>query len=88
MFLNWTGRRRDVLVLAHELGHVKNRDILTCSVAATIASAITMLAQTALFFGGRASDDEDRSPLTAPLMLLPAPAAPGLIPMATFRPPD
>ncbi len=72
-------------VIAHELGHVKNRDILTSSIAATIASAITMLAQTALFFGGRGSDDEDRSPMTALLMLLLAPIAAGLIQMAISR---
>src|SRR5579863_7398266 len=42
-------------VLAHELGHVRNRDILTSSIAATLAGAITLLAQTARFasiFGG------------------------------------
>jgi heat shock protein HtpX len=44
-------------VVAHELGHVKNRDILTSSVAATIATAITFLARMAFWFGGR-SDDE------------------------------
>lgn len=72
-------------VLAHELGHVKNRDILTSSIAATIGSAITMLAQTALFFGGRSSDDEDRSPFTALLMLILAPIAAGMIQMAISR---
>lgn len=72
-------------VLAHELGHVKSRDILTSSIAATFASAITMLAQTALFFGGRSSDDEDRSPMTALLMLILAPIAAGLIQMAISR---
>ncbi len=39
-------------VLAHELGHVKNRDTLTMTVTATIAGAVSMLAQWALFFGG------------------------------------
>ena len=72
-------------VLAHELGHVKNRDILTSSIAATIGSAITMLAQTALFFGGRSSDDEDRSPMTALLMLILAPIAAAMIQMAISR---
>src|ERR1700689_1131600 len=45
-------------VLAHELGHVRNRDILTSSIAATLAGAITLLAQTARFasiFGGGGS---------------------------------
>jgi len=45
-------------VLAHELGHVANRDILISSIAATIAAAITMLARIAFFFGGR-RDEED-----------------------------
>ena len=48
-------------VVAHELGHVKNRDILTSSVAATIAAAITVLARMAFWFGG-SRDDRDRSP--------------------------
>src|SRR5713226_2689101 len=46
-------------VLAHELGHVRNRDILTSSIAATLAGAITLLARVGFFFsGGR--DDRDR----------------------------
>ena len=50
-------------VLAHELGHVRNRDILTSSIAATLAGAITLLAQTARFasiFGGGGSRDGRR----------------------------
>ena len=46
-------------VVAHELGHVKNRDILTSSVAATIAMAITFLARMAFWFGGRRDDEEE-----------------------------
>src|SRR5580704_10776330 len=56
-------------VVAHELGHVKNRDILTSSVAATLAAAITFLARMAFWFGGR-RDDEERSPWAGLLMLI------------------
>jgi heat shock protein HtpX len=71
-------------VVAHELGHVKNRDILTSSVAATIAAAITFLARMAFWFGG--SDDEDRrSPWAGLLMLILAPIAAMLIQMAISR---
>jgi heat shock protein HtpX len=72
-------------VLAHELGHVKNRDILTSSIAATIASAITWAAQMAFFFGGRRDDDEGGNPIAALLMMLLAPIAAGLIQMAISR---
>jgi heat shock protein HtpX len=77
-------------VLAHELGHVNNRDILISSVAATIAGAITMLASMArwgmLFggFGGR--DDRDRGGgIGAILMLFLAPVAASLIQLAVSR---
>jgi len=71
-------------VVAHELGHVKNRDILTSSVAATIAAAITFLARMAFWFGGR--DDEDRGSGWAGLvMLILAPFAALLIQMAISR---
>jgi heat shock protein HtpX len=73
-------------VVAHELGHVKNRDILTSSVAATIAAAITFLARMAFWFGGSSRDDEDRrSPLAALAMLILAPIAAMLIQMAISR---
>ncbi len=73
-------------VVAHELGHVKNRDILTSSVAATIAAAITMVARMALWFGGGSRDDEeDRSPWAAITMLILAPIAAMLIQMAISR---
>lgn len=71
-------------VLAHELGHVKNRDILTSSVAATIAAAITFAARMAFYFGGR-SDDDDGGGIGALLMMLLAPLAAMLIQMAISR---
>jgi heat shock protein HtpX len=74
-------------VLAHELGHIKNRDILISSVAATLAAAITMLARMAIFFPmGRSSDeDHDSNPVAGILMLILAPIAAMLIQMAISR---
>src|ERR671935_1724005 len=74
-------------VLAHELGHVRNRDILISSIAATIAGAITMLAnmaQWAMIFGGMGGrDDRDRGGGLAGLfMLIVAPIAATLIQLA------
>jgi heat shock protein HtpX len=63
---------------------VKNRNILTSSVAATLAAAITFLARMAFWFGG-SRDDEDRSPWAGLLMLILAPIAAGLIQMAISR---
>jgi heat shock protein HtpX len=72
-------------VVAHELGHVKNRDILTSSVAATIAAAITFLARMAFWFGGRRDDEEEGSPWGGLIMLIVAPIAAMLIQMAISR---
>src|SRR3954453_4554924 len=78
-------------VLAHELGHVRNRDILISSVAATIAGAITMLARMgsyASLFGGGSSRDDDRrggGAIGALLMLFLAPIAATLIQVAVSR---
>jgi heat shock protein HtpX len=72
-------------VVAHELGHVKNRDILTSSVAATIAAAITFLARMAFWFGGRRDDEEEGSPWAGLIMLIVAPIAAMLIQMAISR---
>ena len=77
-------------VLAHELGHVQNHDILISSVAATIAGAITLLAhaaQWALIFGGFGGgrDDRDRNPFAALLMIIVAPIAASLIQLAISR---
>ncbi|HEY4903646.1 MAG TPA: zinc metalloprotease HtpX [Candidatus Sulfotelmatobacter sp.] len=77
-------------VLAHELGHVKNRDILISSVAATIAGAITMLASMgrwAMIFGGfERNEGENRGGGIAGLfMLIVAPIAASLIQLAVSR---
>jgi heat shock protein HtpX len=72
-------------VVAHELGHVKNRDILTSSVAATLAAAITVLARMAFWFGGRNDDDERGSGWAGLIMLILAPIAALLIQMAISR---
>jgi heat shock protein HtpX len=77
-------------VLAHELGHVKNKDILVSSVAATVAGAITMLAnmaQWALIFGGfgRSDDDEGSNPFAMLLMIIVAPIAATIIHLAISR---
>jgi len=60
-------------VLAHELGHVRNRDILTSSIAATLAGAIMVLARSAMWFGLGGDRDRDRG--GGILMLLLAPLA-------------
>jgi heat shock protein HtpX len=77
-------------VLAHELAHVTNRDVLISTIAATLAGAITYLAhmaQWAAFFGGgRHSDDEDGpSPIAMMLMAMVAPIAAMLVQLAVSR---
>jgi heat shock protein HtpX len=76
-------------VLAHELGHVSNRDILISSVAATIAGAITMIASMgrwAMIFGGYGNRDRrDGGGVSALFMLIVAPIAATLIQLAVSR---
>jgi heat shock protein HtpX len=74
-------------VLAHELGHVRNRDILTSSIAATLAGAITMLSHTVRFaalFGG-SRDDRRGGGLGGLFMIILAPIAATLIQLAVSR---
>jgi heat shock protein HtpX len=85
----WQSLPRDEIegVLAHELMHVRHRDILIGSVAAAIATGISFLAQMAMFsaiFGGR-DDDEGGNPIGALLVALLAPVAAGLMQMAVSR---
>jgi heat shock protein HtpX len=70
-------------VLAHELAHVKHRDILTSTITASIAGAISALAHFGIFFGSR--DDEHRNPILAILVLILAPIAAMLIQLAISR---
>lgn len=76
-------------VMAHELMHVKHRDILIGSVAAAIATAISFIANMAMWaamFGGRGGDDEDRAnPIALLLVSMLAPIAASLIQMAVSR---
>jgi heat shock protein HtpX len=77
-------------VMAHELGHVRNRDILIGTIAATIAGAISMLANMAqwamIFGGGRRDDDEGAGGMMGGiLMIILAPIAAALIQMAISR---
>ena len=77
-------------VMAHEMGHVRNRDILIGTIAATIAGAISMLANIAqwamIFGGGRRDDDEGRGGMIGAIaMIILAPIAAALIQMAISR---
>jgi len=76
-------------VISHELAHVKNRDILIGTVAATFAGAISYLAnmaQWAMIFGGRSSDDDEgNNPVAGILMMVLAPIAAMLVQMAISR---
>jgi heat shock protein HtpX len=73
-------------VLAHELSHVKHRDILTSSIAATIAAAIMMVSRFAMFFGGARDDDHRGSnPIAMLATIILAPIAAMLIQMWISR---
>jgi heat shock protein HtpX len=75
-------------VLAHELAHIKHRDILVATVAATIAGAISYLAQMAqwtMFFGGRDNERDGGNPLAVIVMMIVGPIAALLIQMAISR---
>jgi heat shock protein HtpX len=71
-------------VMAHELAHVKNRDTLTMTVTATIAGAIGMLANFALFLTPR-DEEEDSNPIAGLVVMIFAPLAASLVQMAISR---
>jgi len=76
-------------VIGHELAHIKNRDILVGTVAATMAGAISMIANMAqwamIFGGGRSSDDEGGNPIAGLAMMIVAPIAAMMVQMAISR---
>ena len=72
-------------VLAHELAHVKHRDILISSVAATVAAAIMMTSRFAMFFGGGRDDRREGSPIALIATIILAPIAAMLIQAAISR---
>lgn len=72
-------------VMAHELAHIKHRDILISTVAATMAGAISALANFAMFFGGRDSEGRAHNPIAGILVAILAPLAAGLIQMSISR---
>ncbi len=82
-------RRELAAVISHELGHIRNRDILISAIAATFAGAITMLAhlgQFAMIFGGRSDDDEEGGGIFGGLlMIILAPIAATIIQLAISR---
>jgi len=72
-------------VIGHELGHVGNHDTLTMTITATIAGAISMLAQFGMFFGGRRDNDSGLGVVGSLLMLVLAPLAAMIVQMAISR---
>jgi len=72
-------------VMAHELAHVRHRDILISTISATMAGAISALANFAMFFGGRDSEGRPSNPLASLAVALLAPLAASLIQMAISR---
>lgn len=72
-------------VMAHELAHVKHRDILISTISATMAGALSALANFAMFFGGRDSEGRPSNPIASILVMILAPLAASLIQMAISR---
>ena len=83
--LRFLDRREVAAVIAHELAHIRSRDTLTMTVTATLAGAISMLAQFGLFFGGGNNRDNPLGGLGALLMIFLAPLAAVLVQMAVSR---
>jgi heat shock protein HtpX len=83
--LNMLNRDEIAGVIAHELSHISNRDTLTMTITATIAGAISMLAQFGLFFGGGARDNNGAGIIGTLVMVILAPLAAMIVQMAISR---
>ena len=83
--LNLLSAREIRGVMAHELAHVQHRDILISTISATMAGAISALANFAMFFGGRDSEGRPANPIAGILVALFAPLAASLIQFAISR---
>jgi heat shock protein HtpX len=83
--LNTLSREEVAGVIGHELGHVRNHDTLTMTITATIAGAISMLAQLGMFFGGRRDNNSGLGIVGSLLMLILAPIAAMIVQMAISR---
>ena len=83
--LNTMPREEIAGVIAHELGHIRNHDTLTMTITATIAGAISMLAQFGLFFGGNRDSNNGMGIIGTIAMVILAPIAAMLVQMAISR---
>ena len=83
--LNMLSREEVAGVIAHELAHIKNHDTLTMTITATIAGAISMLAQFGMFFGGNRDNNNGFGIIGTLAMVILAPIAAMLVQMAISR---
>jgi len=83
--LNTVNREELAGVLAHERGHIKNRDTLLMTITATVAGAISMLANFGFYFGGRSNNSGNMGFIGTLLLLVLGPLAAGLVQMAISR---
>ncbi|MGZ8416225.1 MAG: zinc metalloprotease HtpX [Methyloceanibacter sp.] len=83
--LNTVSQEELAGVIAHELGHIKNRDTLLMTITATIAGAISMLANFSFMFGGRSNDNNNIGFIGTLALLILGPLAAGLVQMAISR---
>lgn len=83
--LQMLSREQVRAVIAHELGHIKNRDVLTATIAAVIAGAISSVVNIALYWGGGDRDSRDINPVAALMLLILSPLAATLIQLSISR---